>query len=57
MRKTFLAFTVLLAVCGLANLVFVVLFSGCANPSTMVDAERARRFHPTPTPHSRFLTY
>ena len=57
MRKTFLALTVLLAVCGLANLVFVFLFTGCANTSQMVDAERARRLHPTPTPIPTFLTY
>lgn len=57
MRKTFLAIAVLLGVCGFANLVFVFLFTGCANPSTMVDAERARRLHPTPTPIPAFLTY
>ena len=55
MRKTLLIIGASLAVCGIANVVLVVLFSGCALSDGAALEREKRRQRTTPVP--RYLTY
>ena len=56
MRKTLLVIGASLAVCGIANVVLVVLFSGCATGPSESAREREKRLQRT-TPVPRYMTY